>query len=65
MVLFIILVLLMWQYVVFLMGDAGGRKLNHKTLEALRIRAVQKVMNGEISEVVIKALGMSRARIYE
>jgi len=41
------------------------RKLDHKTLEALRVRAVQRVMDGESPEVVIKALGMSRARIYE
>ncbi|MDY6799235.1 MAG: IS630 family transposase [Pseudomonadota bacterium] len=42
-----------------------GRKLDHKTLEAIRVRAVKRVMDGESPEVVIKALGMSRARIYE
>lgn len=47
------------------MRHTDGRKLDHKTLEALRIRAVQQVMDGESPEVVIKALGMSRARIYE
>ena len=47
------------------MRQTDGRKLDHKTLEALRIRAVQRVMEGESPEVVIKALGMSRARIYE
>ena len=47
------------------MRQTDGRKLDHKTLEAVRIRAVQQVMEGESPEVVIKALGMSRARIYE
>ncbi|WP_297793859.1 helix-turn-helix domain-containing protein [uncultured Marinobacter sp.] len=31
----------------------------------LRIRAVQRVVDGESPEVVIQALGMSRACIYE
>jgi len=47
------------------MGQIDGRKLNHKIFEALHIRVVQQVMEGESPEVVIKALGMSRARIYE
>ncbi len=47
------------------MRHGDGRKLDHKTLEALRIHAVQRVMDGESPEVVMKALGMSRARIYE
>ncbi len=47
------------------MRHDDGRKLDHKTLEAIRVRAVQRVMDGESPEVVIKALGMSRARIYE
>lgn len=42
-----------------------GRRLDHKTLEAIRIRAVQQVQAGESPEVVIKALGFSRACIYE
>lgn len=47
------------------MRDSDGRKLDHQTLEQLRIRAVQRVQEGESPETVIKALGMSRARIYE
>ena len=47
------------------MRKNDGRKLDHKTLEAIRIRAVEQVEAGENPEVVIKALGMSRARIYE
>lgn len=47
------------------MRKNDGRKLDHKTLEAIRIRAVERVEAGESPEVVIQALGMSRARIYE
>jgi transposase len=47
------------------MRNNDGRKLDHKTLEAIRIRAVERVEAGESPEVVIQALGMSRARIYE
>ncbi len=42
-----------------------ARKLDHKTLEEIRIRAVEQVQAGESPEVVIKALGFSRACIYE
>ncbi|HSH70986.1 MAG TPA: IS630 family transposase [Deferrisomatales bacterium] len=47
------------------MSQLDGRKLDHKTREAIRIRAVQRVEAGESPEVVVKALGFSRARIYE
>lgn len=47
------------------MKKLDGRKLDHKTLEELRIRAVLRVEAGESPEVVIKALGFSRPRIYE
>jgi transposase len=46
------------------MTKSDARKLDHKTLEAIRIRAVEQVQSGESSEVVIKALGFSRACIY-
>lgn len=42
-----------------------GRKLDHKTLEAIRIRAVQSVQAGQSPEVVIAALGMTRRIIYK
>lgn len=42
-----------------------GRRLDHKTLEEIRIRAVQQVQAGQSPEVVIKTLGFSRACIYE
>jgi len=47
------------------MSKLDGRKLDHKTREAIRIRAVQMVAAGESPEVVVKALGFSRGRIYE
>jgi len=46
------------------MAKSDARKLDHKTLEAIRIRAVEQVQAGESPEVVIKALGFSRACIY-
>jgi len=47
------------------MKRLDGRKLDHKTLEAMRIRAVQRVQDGESPEVVIHALGFTRACIYD
>lgn len=47
------------------MKETDGRKLKHDVLEALRIRAVRRVENGESPEVVIKAIGMSRQCIYK
>ncbi|HWP93029.1 MAG TPA: helix-turn-helix domain-containing protein, partial [Thermodesulfobacteriota bacterium] len=46
------------------MKRQDARTLDHKTLEAIRVRAVQRVQSGESPEVVIKALGFSRACIY-
>lgn len=46
------------------MKRQDARKLDHKTLEAIRIRAVQRVQSGESPEVVINVLGFSRACIY-
>jgi len=42
-----------------------GRKITHKAREAIRIRAVQQVQNGESPETVIKALGFTRCCIYQ
>jgi len=41
-----------------------GRKLNHEVLTELRKRAVARVQSGENPEVVVRALGFSRACIY-
>jgi len=46
------------------METDDGRKINRKALEAIRIRAVQRVEAGESPEVVIKALGFTRTVIY-
>lgn len=46
------------------MKELDGRKLDHQTLETIRIRAVKRVEAGESPETVIKALGFTRACIY-
>jgi transposase len=44
--------------------DNDGRKLDHKTLEALRIRAVGQVGEGAHPEDVAAALGLHRKTVY-
>jgi transposase len=44
--------------------DDDGRRLDHKTLEQLRIRAVRQVEEGAHPEDVAGALGMTRAAVY-
>jgi transposase len=46
------------------MKRRDGRGLDHKTLEEMRIRAVERVQAGESPEVVIRALGFTRGCIY-
>ena len=46
------------------MRDNDGRKLDHKTLEALRIRAVDQVGEGADPEDVAAALGLHRKTVY-
>lgn len=46
------------------MRRQDARKLDHKTLEEIRIRAVAQVQNGQSPEVVIRALGFSSRCIY-
>ena len=41
-----------------------ARALDHKTLEEIRIRAVERVQAGESPEAVIQALGFTRSCIY-
>lgn len=43
----------------------GASNLDHRTLEAMRVRAVQQVQSGESPEVVTRTLGPSRGVIYE
>lgn len=47
------------------MNKRDGRALDHKTLEEIRIRAVQQVEAGESPEDVIRALGFGRTVIYD
>jgi transposase len=46
------------------MKRRDARALDHKTLEEIRIRAVERVQAGESPEVVIQALGFTRSCIY-
>ena len=46
------------------MRDDDGRKLDHKTLEQLRIRAVRQIEQGAHPEDIAQALGMTRAAVY-
>jgi transposase len=41
-----------------------GRKLKHEVLTELRKRAIARVQSGESPEVVVRAMGFSRACIY-
>ena len=47
------------------MNKRDGRALDHKTLEEIRIRAVQQVEAGESPEDVIRVLGFGRTVIYD
>ena len=46
------------------MARRDARTLDHRTLEEIRIRAVQQVQAGESPEAVIGALGFSSRSIY-
>jgi len=46
------------------MRKIDARKLDHKTLTALRQRAVLSVRDGHSPELVDKATGISRATMY-
>ena len=46
------------------MRDNDGRKLDHKTLEAIRLRAVERIQAGAHPEDVADSLGMQRSTVY-
>ena len=46
------------------MREDDGRKLDHKTLEQLRIRAVGQIQQGTHPDEVAAGLGMTRAAVY-
>lgn len=47
------------------MNKFDGRKLDHKTREAIRKRAVQRILDGESPEVIAKTLGYHRSAVYQ
>lgn len=47
------------------MRKDDARKLDHKTLENMRVRAVLRVQKGESPEVVSRVLGINRTTIYD
>ena len=47
------------------MRKDDARKLDRKTQEALRIRAVKKIRDGESPEVVAQAIGVNRTTVYD
>jgi transposase len=46
------------------MRDNDGRMLDHYTLEAMRMRAIDAVESGQHPEDVAAALGMHRKTVY-
>jgi transposase len=48
----------------WIMRENDGRRLDHKTLEAMRLRAVDAVAAGARPEDVAAALGMGRGTVY-
>lgn len=47
------------------MEKLDGRKLDHKTREAIRKRAVQRILAGESPEAVAQTLGYHRSAVYQ
>ena len=47
------------------MRKLDGRKVGRAALAEMRTRAVQRVLDGESPEVVVRALGFHRAVIYD
>jgi transposase len=47
------------------MKEFDGRQLDHKTREAIRIRAVKRIEAGESPEVIATTLGFHRSCIYD
>jgi transposase len=46
------------------MRDNDGRKLDHTTLEQLRIRAVQQIQAGAHPQAIAQALGLARSTVF-
>jgi transposase len=46
------------------MRENGARRLDHKTLETMRERAVRQLRGSESPEVVVRVLGLDRSMVY-
>ena len=46
------------------MPKLDGRKLDHKTLEEIRVRAIHAVQGGQHPDDVVRALGLGKRCIY-
>jgi len=46
------------------MKENNARRLDHRTLEAMRERAVRQVQEGESREVIARVLGLNRSTVY-
>ena len=46
------------------MRKNDARKLDHRTLEEMRIRIVKRVQDGESPEIIAKILGLDRSTVY-
>lgn len=46
------------------MRDDDGRKLDHQTLETLRLRAVKRIESGVRVEEVAASLGLNRSTVF-
>ena len=45
--------------------SVDGRRLDRRTLETIRLMAVERVREGEVPSAVIASFGFSRATIYK
>ncbi len=46
------------------MRKDDARKLDHKTLEEMRMRAVKRIQDGESPEIIARVLGVDRSTVY-
>lgn len=46
------------------MRTDDARKLDHKTLEEMRMRAVKRIQTGESPEIIARVLGVDRSTVY-
>ena len=46
------------------MRKDDARKLDHKTLEEMRMRAVKRIHDGESPEIIARVLGVDRSTVY-